>query len=195
VLARTDTALLFAFSDHTQITNVASWPALTSPRLASDWTRTHSCGVTCLCFLPGELAVGSGELGVGLAVGEVEVGVGLGLAEVELGLGLGVVVAEVDAEVFEGGEDVAVALDEGLSLADVLGEADALLLADVLGEAGALLLADVLGAASEVADLNSDEELTSATAGSWLMALFVADDSAVLFGVDPHTADLAVVVD
>jgi hypothetical protein len=130
-----------------------------------------------LCFLLGELAVGLGELGFGLAVGVEELGVGLG---VELVLGLGLVVAEVDAEELEGDEDVAVALDEGLLLPDVLGEADG------------LLLADVLGAADELADLSRDEDLASAVAGSWLMTLFVADDSAVLFGVDPHSADLVV---
>jgi hypothetical protein len=178
VLARTDTARLFAFVDHAQITNVASWPALTSPP-ESDWTRTHSCGVTLLCFGLG-LFFGLGELGFGLAVGlgELELGVGLGVA---LGLGLGVVVAEVDAEESEEDEDVEVALAEGLSLPDVLGEADW------------LLLADVLGAADELADLNRDEELARMVARSWLVALLVADDSAVLFGVSPHSADFLVV--
>jgi hypothetical protein len=76
VLARTDTARLVALVDQTQITNTASWPALTSPALERGWTRTHSCGV---CFL------GLGELGVGLGV--VELGVGLGVV-VELGAGV-----------------------------------------------------------------------------------------------------------
>jgi hypothetical protein len=129
-----------------------------------------------LCFLVG--GFGLGELGFGLAVGLGELGVGLGV-ELVLVLGLGVVVAEVDAEEFEGDEDVAVELDEGLLLADVLGEADS------------LPLADVLGAAGELADLTRDADLAS-TAGSLLVALFVADDSAVLFGVDPHSADLVV---
>jgi hypothetical protein len=178
VLARTDTAWLFAFVDHTQTTKVASWPALTSPVLDSDWTRTQSCGVTgFLCFLLGELAVGLGELGFGLAVGLGELADGLGVA-LSLGLGLGVVVAEVDAEEFDEDEDVAVAL--GLSLPDVLADADG------------LPLADVLGAADELADLSREEDLASAVARSWLVASFVADDSDVLFGVVPHTADLVV---
>jgi len=138
-LARTETARLFAFVDHTQITKVASWPALTSPALESDWTRAQSCGVTRLCFF---FAVGDG-----LGLGELDVGVGVGEGELEVELGFGEGDVEVEdfgfgvPEELEGGEEVAVALDEGLSLADVLGEAD------------------------EFADLSRDEELTSAAAG------------------------------
>jgi hypothetical protein len=173
VLARTDTARLFAFVDHTQITKVASWPALTLPAPESGWTRTHSCGVTFVFFfgLGDLLGVGEGEL-------ELVLGVGDGELEVVLGVGEGEGEVEVEAGVPEG--DVAVALDEGLLLADVLGEADVLLLADVLGEA------------DEFADLNGDEELASAAAGSWLVASFVADDSAVLFGMSPHSVDFLV---
>jgi hypothetical protein len=128
-----------------------------------------------LCFF-----FGLGEwLGVGL--GELEVALGVGEGELEVVLGVG----EGDVEVDDFGSGVpedgaAVALDEGLSLADVLGEADV------------LLLADVLGVADEFADLKGDEELASAAASSWLVALFVADDSAVLFGMSPHSADFLV---
>ena len=63
-LARTDTPLLVAFVDQTQITNVALWPALTSAALDNGWTRTHSCGVTCL----EGFGLGLGELGFGVGV-------------------------------------------------------------------------------------------------------------------------------
>jgi hypothetical protein len=177
VLARTDTAWLFAFVDHTQITKVASWPALTLPALESGWTRTHSCGVTFFFF-------GPVEEGLGFGLGELEVALGVGEGEVEADVVLGVGEGEVVVDDFGSGvpeDDVAVALDEGLSLADVLGEADPLLLADALGEA------------DEFADLNGDEELASAAASSRLVALFVADDSAVLFGMSPHSVVFLVV--
>ena len=118
---------------------------------------------------------------LGFGLGEVELGLGVGEGDLEVELGVGegeVVVDDFGSGVPE--DDVAVALDEGLPLADVLGEADL------------LLPADVLGLADELADLNSEEELASAAAGSSLVALFVADDSAVLFGISPHTADFLV---
>jgi hypothetical protein len=176
VLARTDTAWLFAFVDHTQITKAASWPALTLPALESGWTRTHSCGVTFFFGLV--------EVGLGFGLGELEVALGVGEGEVDGEVVLGVGEGEVVVDDFGSGvpeDDVAVALDEGLSVADVLGEADPLLLADVLGEA------------DEFADLNGDEELASAAASSRLVALFVADDSAVLFGMSLHSVVFLVV--
>ena len=178
VLARTDTAWLFAFVDQTQITKVASWPALTLPAPESGWTRTHSCGVTFFFFF------GLGDL-LGVGLGELEVVLGVGEGELEVVLGVGEGDVEVEAEVDDfgsGADDVAGALDEVLLLADVLGEGDG------------LLLAEVLGVADEFADLNGDEELASAAAESWpVAALFVADDSAVLFGMDPHSVDFLVV--
>jgi hypothetical protein len=127
-----------------------------------------------LCF------VGLG-VWLGFGLGEVELGLGVGEGDLEVELGVGegeVVVDDFGSGVPE--DDVAVALDEGLPLADVLGEADL------------LLLADVLGLADELADLNGEEELASAAPGPWLVASFVADDSAVLFGISPHTADFLV---
>ena len=59
---------------------------------------------------------------------------------------------------------------------------------DELGEG--LPLSDGLGEADELADRSSAEELASADAGSWLVALFVADDSTVFFGISRHSADL-----
>jgi hypothetical protein len=118
---------------------------------------------------------------LGFGLGELEVGLGVGEGELEVVLGVGEGEVEVDDFGFGAPEDdVAVELVEGLSLADVLGEADV------------LLLADEFGVADEFADLNGDEELASAVAGSWLVALFMADDSAVLFGKFPHTADFLV---
>jgi len=118
---------------------------------------------------------------LGFGLGELELGLGVGEGELEVVLGVGE--GEVEAEVDDGSgaDDVAGALDELLLLADVLGEGDG------------LLLADVLGVADEFADLNGDEELASAAAESWPVALFVADDSAVLFGMDPHSVDFLVV--
>jgi hypothetical protein len=163
VPARTDTARLSAFVDHTQITKVASWPALTSPAPESDWTRTHSCGVTFLCFF---------GLGVwlGFGLGELDVGLGFGEGELELGFGEG------DPDELEWGEDDAAGLDEWLALADTVGEGDLLLLAVAVGE---------------LADLNRDEELASAAVW-WLVASFVADDSVVLFGMIRHSVGFAV---
>jgi hypothetical protein len=175
VLARTDTAWLFAFVDHTQITKVALWPALTLPAPESAWTRTHSCGVTFFFFF------GLGDL-LGFGLGELELGLGVGEGELEVVLGVGEgeveVEVEVDVEDFgSGADDVAGALDEGLLLAEVLGEGDG------------LLLADVLGVADASADLNGDEELASAAAVPLPVARFVADDSVVLFGMSPHSVD------
>jgi len=128
-----------------------------------------------LCFF-----FGLGDL-LGFGLGELEVALGVGDGELEVVLGVGE--GEVEVDDFGSGvpEDaVAVALDEGLSLADVLGEGDP------------LLLADVAGVADEFADLNGDEELASAAASALLLALFVADDSAVLFGMSLHTAGFLV---
>ena len=147
MLARTDTERLFAFVDHTQITKVASWPALTLPAPESGWTRTHSCGVTFFFFF------GLGDL-LGFGLGELELGLGVGEGELEVVLGVGEGEVEVDAFGSGAPEDDVVALDEGLLLADVLGEGDV------------LPLADVLGVAEEFTDLNGDEELASAAAGS-----------------------------
>ena len=124
---------------------------------------------------------GLGDL-LGFGLGELELGLGVGEGEVEVVLGVGEGEVEFEVEDFGSGapEDDVVALDEGL------------LLADVLGEGEVLLLADVLGVADEFADLNGDEELASAAAGSRLVALFVADDSAVLFGMSPHSVDFLV---
>jgi hypothetical protein len=182
-LARTDTARLVAFVDQTQITKVASWPALTSPAPESGWTRTHSCGVTFLGFGLGELGFGLGELDVGLGFGVL--GFGLGVV---VELGVGVVVAVVDDEAPDEDEELAagvevVGLDEGLSLSDLRDDAD------VLGEPDLLVLpvADLAGAADELADLNrSADELASAAAGSWLAAPVVAEDSSVLLGMSGH---------
>jgi hypothetical protein len=116
-----------------------------------------------LCFGLGEwLGFGVGELDVLLGVGEGEP---LGVLE---GLGLGVAVAVADADL-----DV-LGLDEGLTLADVLGEGDVLPLAD------------------ELADLNRDAEDPVSAADSWFAARFVAEDNVVLFGISRHTADLLV---
>jgi hypothetical protein len=175
VLARTDTARLVALVDQTQTTNPASWPALTSLAPFTDWTRTHSCGVADLGFGFFE------ELGFGLGVAEL-----VGLADV-VELGVGVVVSGVDDPALEG-EDVpaevdAVALDEGLSLAELLDDADA------LAEAALLVLADLAGVAEDLADLNADaEELASAAFGSWSAALFLAPESTVLVGMSGHAA-------
>ena len=172
VLARTDTARLVAFVDQTQITNFASWPALTSPALEKGWIRTHSCGVAFL-----GLGLGLDELGFG--VGELdleELGVGLGVVDV---LGLGVVVAGVDDSVPDEDEDVAaeadvVGLDEGLSLVDVAGE-----LADLVDFADEL--ADVIGDADELASVAARSCLAAL-----LAALLVASESTVLLGMSGH---------
>ena len=190
VLARTDTARLVAFVDQTQMTNVASWPGLTSPAPERGWIRTHSCGVTFLGFGLGELGFGLGELDVGL-------GFGVGVA-VELGvvveLGVGVVVAEVDDEALDedeevaGGEDV-VGLDEGLTLSDLSDDADVLADADLL----VLVVTDLAVVADEFADLSGDtDELASAAAGPLLAASVVADASFVLFGMSGHDAELMI---
>ena len=134
----------------------------------------------CLGF--GEwLGVGEGELDVLLGVGEGELDVLLGVGEGELGFGLGVPEEEGDLLLVLD----AVGLDEGLPLADLRD-------ADVPSETD-LLLADLFGVADELADLSCDaEEPASAAAGSWFTALFVADDSFVVFGISRHTADLVV---
>jgi hypothetical protein len=164
--------------DHTQTTKVASWPALALPAPESGWTRTHSCGVTTFFFFffffGFDVLLGDGE-------GELDVLLGDGEGELDVLLGDGE--GEVEVEDFGSGvpeDDVAVALDEGLSLADALGDADPLLLDDVPGEA------------DEFADLNGDDELASAAASWWLVAPFVADDSAVLFGMSPHSTGFLV---
>ena len=173
VLACTDTARLVAFVDQTQMTNVASWPALTSPAPESGWIRTHSCGVAFF------FGFGLDELGFG--VGELvleELGVGLGLGVVVV-LGLGVVVAGVEDAAPDEDEDAVpevdvVGLDEGLSLVDVAGE-----------------LADLADFADDVVDLSGDaEELASAAARSCWAALLVAAESTVLLGMSGHAAEL-----
>jgi hypothetical protein len=175
VLALTDTARLVALVDQTQMTNVASWPTLTSPAPESGWIRTHSCGVTFLGF--GFLGFGLDELGFGEGELDLEVlGVGLGVVVV---LGLGVVVAGVDDaapdEDVEPEADV-VGLDEGLSLVDVADE-----------------LAGLVDFADEPADLSFDaEELASAAERSCLAALLVAPESTVLLGMSGHAAELMI---
>jgi hypothetical protein len=129
-----------------------------------------------LCFF----FFGLGDL-LGFGLGELEVALGVGDGELEVVLGVGE--GEVEVDDFGSGvpeDDVAVALDEGLLLADALGEGDP------------LLLEDVAGVADEFADLNGDEELASAAAPALLVALFVADDSAVLFGMSAHSAGFLV---
>lgn len=167
MLARTDTARLVAFVDQTHITKVAWRPALTSPPPESDWIRTHSCGFAFLGFGLGELGFGLGELDEGLGFGVL----GFGLGVVELGLGEAVAVVDDepadDEDEEASGVDV-LGLDEGLSLAGVLAEADLLLLP----------VADFVGVADELAELNRDaDELASVAAGSWLAASVLAADS------------------
>ena len=149
MLARTDTARLFAFVDQTQITNVASWPGLTSPAPERDSTRTQSCGVTFLGFGLDELGFGFGELGFGL--GEL----GLGLGDV---LGVGVVVAGFDEDEDVLAEFDVLGLDEGL-LTDLNGDteevasvaADSCLAAVVLAAESTVLLG-MSGHADLIAD-------------------------------------------
>jgi len=168
-LARTDTARLVAFVDQTQITNVASCPALTSPAPESGWIRTHSCGVAFLGF---GLELGFGEEELGFGLGLEELGVGLGVV---VELGLGVVVAGVDDAAPD--EDVdaeVVGLDDGLSLVDVAGE-----LADFVDFADLAVVDDD--------GFNGDaEELASAAARSCLAALLAAAESTVLLGMSGH---------
>jgi len=172
--ARTDTARLVAFVDQTQMTNLASWPAFTSPAPESGWIRTHSCGVAFFLGF-GFLGFGLDELGFGDGELDLDVlGVGLGVVEV---LGLGVVVAGVDdaaPDEDELAEAEVVGLDEGLSLVDVAGE-----------------LADLVDFADEPADLSRDaEELASAAARSSLAALLAAAESTLLLGMSGHVAEL-----
>jgi hypothetical protein len=189
-LALTDTPLLVAFVDQTQITNVALWPGLTSPALDNGWTRTHSCGVTCL-------------EGFGL---------GFGLGELGFGVGLGLVVAEGD-DVPAGDEDGGVELDvlalevlgvdDGLAAddllddADELGEADLLAVPDVLDEADALAEVDALADLPDDRDGRADfigdaDELASAAADVLLLGPVTAAESTVLFGISGHAADLMI---
>lgn len=162
--------MLSAFVLQTQITKLATCPALTSDEVEKDWTRTHSCGV----FVLGGDVVGE-PLGVGDGLGDVvavELGLGLGLglelAEVLLDVGLGL------EEVPDGdGEDVLEAdvlgLDEGLLPEESDAEADG----DTTGEAGLLFVAELPGDAEVLAG-----EL-----------LFAADAvSTASFGTDEHAA-------
>jgi hypothetical protein len=169
---------------HTQMAKVAVWPALTSPELEKDSTRTQSCGVL---WAGGDFV---GELGVGVGLGDVGVGVGDGLDEVADG---------DDDELPDGEGDcapepVVLGLDDGLVLAEslgegeVLGEADALLLAEPLDEADALPLADLVGVADALVRL---DPLGVAEADADALALRVAGPitaavSAALLGIDGH---------
>jgi len=161
--ARTETAVLAAFVLHTQITKLATWPALTSAELEKGWTRTHNCGVV--------LAGGDvdGEpLGVGDGLGDVValalgLGLGLELAEFSVDVGLGLGLGEVaDGDGDEVSEVDALGLDAGL-LAGSLPEADALGEADWLVLAASAVLAGLLGDAAVLAEeLPELEELLAA---------------------------------
>ena len=176
-LARTVTASLAAPVDQTQITKPALWPALTSPALERGWTRTHSCGVTRLCF---GLGLGVDELGFGLGV---LVAVSLGVGLVDAGVDVAGTV-DVAGLVEVAGLDDADELAEGLLLAELRDDADALAEPDMLAE---LVVAD------DLADLKDDaDEMANAAPGWCLAALFVAPESTVLFGMSGQAAELMI---
>ncbi len=161
-LACTFTPLLVALVLHTQTANVAVWPALTSPEVEKDSTRTQSCGVLWVLWAGGDLV----ELGEGDGFGDVLDELGVGEGDVELDV-LSVGGDELtDGDFAE--ESEALGDDDGLALVVLLGEGEALVEADLL----LLLLAEPLADADSL--------------GMWLRGSLIAAVSTAFFGSDEH---------